>query len=126
VNTVMNLRVPKMQGSSWVAAQLAPSQEGLSSMSEWYLTAQRPITMLARVTGLMITFHCLWFEIPLTWRVRSLFLHPPGRRWPSYTPKHWVPFLSLPTTRKATVEAFDPASTRYSSSSLSRPGVLAI
>jgi hypothetical protein len=25
----------KMLGSSWVAAQLAASQEGLSSMSEW-------------------------------------------------------------------------------------------
>jgi hypothetical protein len=34
VNTVMNLRVHKMLGSSRVAAQLAASQEGLSSMSE--------------------------------------------------------------------------------------------
>jgi hypothetical protein len=35
VNMVMNLRVPKkMLGSSLVAAQLAASQEGLSSMSE--------------------------------------------------------------------------------------------
>jgi hypothetical protein len=32
VNAVMNLRVPE---NSWVAAQLAASQEGLSSMSEW-------------------------------------------------------------------------------------------
>jgi hypothetical protein len=32
VNTVMNLRVHKMLGSSWVAAQLAAYQEGLSSM----------------------------------------------------------------------------------------------
>jgi hypothetical protein len=28
-------RFHKMRGSSWVAAQLAASQEGLSSMSEW-------------------------------------------------------------------------------------------
>jgi hypothetical protein len=34
VNAVMNLRVPKMLGSSRVAAQLAASQEGLSSMSD--------------------------------------------------------------------------------------------
>jgi hypothetical protein len=33
VNTVMNLH--KMLGCSWAAAQLAASQEGLSSMSEW-------------------------------------------------------------------------------------------
>jgi hypothetical protein len=33
VNTVMNLRFHKMLGSSCVAAQLAASQEGLSSMS---------------------------------------------------------------------------------------------
>jgi hypothetical protein len=34
VNTVMNLRVSfKMLGSSWVAAQLIASQEGLSSVS---------------------------------------------------------------------------------------------
>jgi hypothetical protein len=31
VNTVMNLRVPKILGSFWVAAQFAASQEGLSS-----------------------------------------------------------------------------------------------
>jgi hypothetical protein len=35
VNAVMNLRFHKMLGSSWVAAQLAASLEGLSSMSEW-------------------------------------------------------------------------------------------
>jgi hypothetical protein len=30
---------------------------------------------------------------------------------PGYTPRHWVPFSSPPTTRRATVEVFDPAST---------------
>jgi hypothetical protein len=34
VNAVMNHRFHKMLGSSCVAAQLAASQEGLSSMSE--------------------------------------------------------------------------------------------
>jgi hypothetical protein len=33
----------------------------------------------------------------------------PGPWWPSYIPKHWVPFSSPSTTRRATVEAFDPA-----------------
>jgi hypothetical protein len=25
-----------------------------------------------------------------TWRARSPYLYPPGTRWPSYTPRHWV------------------------------------
>jgi hypothetical protein len=43
-------------------------------------------------------------------------VYPPGTRWPSYTPRHWVPFSSPPSTRRATVEVFDPASTRRSPS----------
>jgi hypothetical protein len=37
----------------------------------------------------------------------------PGTEWPSYTPRHWVPFSSPPTciTRRATVHIFEPAST---------------
>jgi hypothetical protein len=50
-------------------------------------------------------------RLPPTWRARSPYLHPPGTGWPDYTPRHWVPFLSPPTTRRATVEIFDPAST---------------
>jgi hypothetical protein len=46
------------------------------------------------------------------WRARSQYLYPPGTGWPSYTPRHWVPFPSPLTTRKATVEIFEPASTR--------------
>jgi hypothetical protein len=38
----------------------------------------------------------------------------PGTGWPSYTPRHSVSFSSHPTTRRATVEVFDPASTRRS------------
>jgi hypothetical protein len=30
------------------------------------------------------TFYCLRFE------TRSLYLYPPGRGWPGYTPRHWV------------------------------------
>jgi hypothetical protein len=39
MKTVMNLRVPQNAGSSWVAAQLAASQKGLSSMSEWVIVS---------------------------------------------------------------------------------------
>jgi hypothetical protein len=31
---------------------------------------------------------------------------PPGRGWPRYTPRYWVPFPSPLTTRRATVEVF--------------------
>jgi hypothetical protein len=48
----------------------------------------------------------------LTWRARSPYLYPPVTGWPSYTLRHWAPFSSPPTTRRATVEVFDPASTR--------------
>jgi hypothetical protein len=38
---------------------------------------------------------------PPTWRVRSPYLYPPGTWWPSYTPRHWVTFLSpLQPTRQ--------------------------
>jgi hypothetical protein len=33
-----------------------------------------------------------------------------GMGWTSHTPKHWVPYLSPPTTRRAMVEVFEPAS----------------
>jgi hypothetical protein len=35
------------------------------------------------------------FETPPTWMARSLYLYPPGTGWPSYTPRHWVPFCRL-------------------------------
>jgi hypothetical protein len=42
--------------------------------------------------------HILLSQIktPLTWWARSPYLHPQGRGWPSYTPRHWVPFSSPP------------------------------
>jgi hypothetical protein len=35
-----------------------------------------------------------------TLRIRFPYLYPPGTGWPSYTPRHWVPFSSTPTTRQ--------------------------
>jgi hypothetical protein len=60
----------------------------------------------------MTIFHCLRFATPLPWRARTPYLYPPGTGWPSYTPRHRVFFSSSPTTRRATVVVFEPASTR--------------
>jgi hypothetical protein len=35
----------------------------------------------------------------------------PGTGWPGYIFRHWDPFASPPTTRRAAVEVFDPSST---------------
>jgi hypothetical protein len=43
---------------------------------------------------------------PPTWRSRSLYLCPPVTGWPSYAPRHRVPFSSPSTTRRATVGVF--------------------
>jgi hypothetical protein len=40
-----------------------------------------------------------------------VYLCPSVREWPNYTLRHRVPFSSPPTTRRATVELFYPAST---------------
>jgi hypothetical protein len=40
------------------------------------------------------------------WRPRPRI--PPGIGWPGYTPRHWVSFSSPPTTRRTTVEVFNP------------------
>jgi hypothetical protein len=60
--------------------------------------------------GLM-TFYCLRFETPPTWRARFPYLYPPGTGWPSYTIRHWVPFSSPPTTHRAMVDVFKPTFT---------------
>jgi hypothetical protein len=49
---------------------------------------------------------------PPTWRVKFSYVYLPGKGWPCYIPRHWVPFSSPPTTRRATMEVFEPASTR--------------
>jgi hypothetical protein len=48
----------------------------------------------------------------------SPYLYPPRTKWPTYTPKHRVLFPLPPTTRKATVEVFEPASARGLSAGL--------
>jgi hypothetical protein len=63
---------------------------------------------------LMTIFYCLRFGTPPTWRVRSPYLYPPAAGWPSYTPGHWVPFSSPPTTRRTAVELLEPASIQAS------------
>jgi hypothetical protein len=50
-------------------------------------------------------------DSPPTWRARFLYFYPPGTGWTNYTPRHWIPFSSPPTTRRAKVELFDLAST---------------
>jgi hypothetical protein len=62
------------------------------------------------------SWSCVRFETSPTWRARSPYLYPPGTGWPSYTPRHWVPFSSPPMTRKAVMEVFEPTSTRLNSS----------
>jgi hypothetical protein len=71
---------------------------------------------------LVTTFYYLKCETTPAWRTRSPYLYPPGTGWPSYNPRHWVPFSSPPTTRRATVEVFDTASTRELSQTLNCPG----
>jgi hypothetical protein len=46
------------------------------------------------------------FETPPTWRTRFPYLYPPGTGWPSYTPGHWVPFMSPLKTRRP-VDSYD-------------------
>jgi hypothetical protein len=50
------------------------------------------------------------FEIPPAWKARFPFLYPPGTGWPSYNPRHWVPFPSPPMICRAMVEVFEPSS----------------
>jgi hypothetical protein len=42
-------------------------------------------------------------------RAKSPYLYPPGIGWPSYYPRKWVLFSLPPTTRRATVEVFEPS-----------------
>jgi hypothetical protein len=71
---------------------------------------------LASVRILGTEFHgtrtyCLTFQNLPTWRARSLYLYPPGTGWSRYTPRHWVPLSLPPTTCRAALEIFEPAST---------------
>jgi hypothetical protein len=65
-----------------------------------------------RPAELTTIFYCLSLETPPTCRARSSYLCPSVTGWPSYTSSHWVPLSSPPTTRRVTVEVFEPACTR--------------
>jgi hypothetical protein len=58
--------------------------------------------------GLVTIFYWLRFETSPNWRARSPYLYPPGTGWPSYTPRHWVPFAFPPTTRRRRVRIPPP------------------
>jgi hypothetical protein len=60
----------------------------------------------------MTIFYSLRIATLPTWRARFPYLYPPGTAWPGYTPRHWVSLSLPPTTRRVTVELFDPTSTR--------------
>jgi hypothetical protein len=59
-----------------------------------------------RVTQNSRPYFTVSFETTPTWKSRSLYLYPPGRGWPSHTHRHWVPFLSPLTTRRAMMDIF--------------------
>jgi hypothetical protein len=63
----------------------------------------------------MTKIYCLRFETPSTWKARLPYLYPPGSGWPGYTPNALVSFFVAPTTRRAMLEIFDPASTKVKS-----------
>jgi hypothetical protein len=50
--------------------------------------------------------HILLFQIrvPSNLEARFPYLYPPGTGWPSYIPRHWVPFPSPFTTRRTMVD----------------------
>jgi hypothetical protein len=73
----------------------------------WLLPAQSFLT--PSPAGLMTTFYCLGFETHPTWRSRSPYLYPPGGQL--YRQALDSLFVAS-TTRRATVEIFEPTSTR--------------
>jgi hypothetical protein len=50
----------------------------------------------------MTTFYFSDSRFPQPGGPRSPYLYPPGKRWSSFTLRHWVIFLSPPTTGRAT------------------------
>jgi hypothetical protein len=74
-----------------------------------------PLLLRLRSKSHGTTFYYLRFETPPTWRARPPYLYPPGTGCPSYTIRYWLPFSLPSTTLRATVEVFNPASTREES-----------
>jgi hypothetical protein len=73
-----------------------------------------------------VVYNCCWSSPAKTFSGRSpagltttfyrlvpVFISP-RNRWPGYIPRQWFPFSSPPMTGRATVEVFDPTSTRMS------------
>jgi hypothetical protein len=85
-------------------------REDRSVAYNWYWPSPKQSFSGPSPAGQVTMFYCLRFEIPPTWRARSPYLYTPGIGWPSYTPRHRVPFSS-PPTREAMVEIFEPVST---------------
>jgi hypothetical protein len=81
-NTVRYLRVCWYGAPSLTRGLVCLLQLLLSSPAQSF-TGPSP-------AGFMTTFYCLRFETPPTWRIRSLYLYPPGTGWPGYAPRHWV------------------------------------
>jgi hypothetical protein len=75
-----------------------------SSLSAHSLTRGRVCSLHCNYQRFESRRNCNHFNVsfgaPPTWRTRSSYLYSPGTGWPSYTPGHWVPFLSPLTTRR--------------------------
>jgi hypothetical protein len=97
-------RISVFQLNTYVTSSL--TREGVCRLQLLLVSPAQSFSGL-NPAGLMTTWYCLRFETPPTWRDRSPYFYPPGTGWPNYTPRHWVPFSSPPTTRRATVEIFD-------------------
>jgi hypothetical protein len=93
----------------------ALSDERTGVSFQLLLALASAVILGSKSRGPMSIFYCLRFETRPIWRARSPHLYPPGSGWPSYTPRHWVPFL-LPIILRTTVEILEPASTRESPS----------
>jgi hypothetical protein len=90
-----------------------------SSLTRGWVCRLQFLLVLARTVILGSEFrgthgHILLSQIrdSPTWGATFPYVYSPGRWWPSYTPDHCFLFSSPPTTRRATVEVFEPASTR--------------
>jgi hypothetical protein len=90
----------------WMWGALSDERTGMSFTIS---AGPRPAQLFSGPSpaGPMTIFYCLRFYTHQTWRARSR-IYTPGIRW------HWVPFSSPLTTGRATVEVFEPASTRAS------------
>jgi hypothetical protein len=68
--------------------------------SQLLLILASAVILSSEFARFTMTFYCLRFETPSTWRARFPYLYPPGTGWPSYTPRHWVLFSSSPITQQ--------------------------